>query len=1217
MIVVMESVQALLLVLVTAASLCPAIAVEVQVLPDLASDCSTSSDNSGDTLSAVNIDTALMNPRSNTTLLLENGCYHINSFTLLQDLSNISLIGSGSETTIVKCQGDVGLAFVNISGLLISDVTITNCRLSGENLQNAFDLVKESLDVFYSFRNGTIVGIFIGDTSDLQARNMIVRNTPGIGMVAINLMGESDMSNVTFTNNNVPDIISSCGVGGGLFILYADYHNHTPNKTPQLTISASLFKLNYNCARIGIFEYEISFSGGLSLVLSQSNFPVGISIISTTIENNRAPIGAGAGIIFHTGVNDSSINISSSCLRRNGQVGIAGGLMILLSASFPPLFLRHISLAEVSSNTIIMENTTIEENQALSFGGVSILSDDSPLTTRTNQNHVIFISCKFLKNLSPTGAAFAFHTLAFSGFDTSISIVFDDVIIEQNKEIAASLRSLSSITRSVATLGSVNLTIRGKSQFVRNEGAALLLSQSVVTVEGELNFTDNAGSGISLFDFSSIVLQSGSRLIFRGNKSPTKGGAIFVELRSSFTDLSLSNDCFLWFGKVDARCRFYMFCQNVPQPNATIVFEDNKAPVGGTIYGSRLSTCPWAVYPNGTKPSSGVALLLQLPSVTFNSSVLDSSVVSTDAYDLVRNISQPIYAMPGKKLNLNITALDLFNQSVAATLRSDFLNATSSQSQLGNSGNWYLDPNDTVPITFLGEPGDTLLASIFSVGSNARVAMPVTLVNCSFGFVLSDNQRCLCDQDLPSPVTCKQQIFELQVPSHEWLGNSPTGGYAYASCIFDYCKVGIKIISDGDIDSQCEPEYNRVGLLCGACKSNMSVVFGSNACRPCSSAYLASIITYGVLGIVLVLTISFLGFSISEGYLNSLLFYCNVTSLYSSFFAPNHSITFFLIKFVNLSLGFELCFYDGMDTLAKVGIQLLFPAYLFFIMLVIIILAKYSSKISNAGFSAAKTFSTLLLLCYTSIVDSCIQIVAAVTINGLNGTYWYADPTIKYGQGFHGFLVFVAVILILVYILPFSIGLLLPPLILRTRLSIMLKPLLDAFWNPFKPKFRFWIGLRAIFRIIPNGIAVFTPFPTNCFLLTNFIVVLLLFHSCCQPFEGNLQNSLDAFFYVNVILLSASAVFFNTLDNVNNVVYIRLVYVIQALTYTAVLLIIALHINIRFSIFQRTVLKLYKKLQQKQKKSKPETMNPVVIDHVEPVHTFTELREPVLDSDFH
>ena len=277
---VMESVQALLLVLVTVASLCPGcIAVEVQVLPDLASDCS--SDNSGDhTLSAVNIDTALMNTSSNTTLLLENGCYHINSFTLLQGLSNIRLIGSGSESTIVKCEGDVGLAFVNISGLLISGMTITNCSLSGDNLQKAFGLVQESLDVFYSFRNGTIVGIFISDTSDLQTRNVIVRNTPGIGMVAINLMGESDMNNVTFTHNGIPGGVSC--IGGGLYILYTNYRNHTPTMRPSLAISEALFNQNINNVANTRMDYTIGLAGGLGLILSQSNYPADVSITSTT-----------------------------------------------------------------------------------------------------------------------------------------------------------------------------------------------------------------------------------------------------------------------------------------------------------------------------------------------------------------------------------------------------------------------------------------------------------------------------------------------------------------------------------------------------------------------------------------------------------------------------------------------------------------------------------------------------------------------------------------------------------------------------------------------------------------------------------------------------------------------------------------------------------------------------------------------------------------------
>ena len=428
-------------------------------------------------------------------------------------------------------------------------------------------------------------------------------------------------------------------------------------------------------------------------------------------------------------------------------------------------------------------------------------------------------------------------------------------------------------------------------------GTALQLTRSVVTIYGDTSIAANEGSGIILSDSSYIILLRNSNLSFSRNKATSKGGAIFADLNSFSRDFTLIDDCFLYFEEMNS---------------TTIVFEDNRAPVGGTIYGSRLSTCPWAVYPNGTKPSSGVAFLQQLPSVTFNPSVLDSSVVSTDAFYLVRNISQPIYAIPGKAMDLNITALDLFNQSVSTTISSGLSNDTTSRSRLGNSGNWLLIPNHTVPVTFYGMPGNEFSAIINAINSYAHLNLSVTFVNCTYGFVLH-NENLSCECDLNLPYTCNQQNFEIQVPSQKWLGNSPTGGYAYASCILDYCEAGTKIISDGDIDSQCE--YNRTGRLCGACRSYLSVVFGSNACCPCSSAYLAFIIMYVVLGIVLVLAISFLGFSISEGYLNSLLFYCNVTSFYSSFFAPSNYLGFLLVKFLNLSLGFELCFYDGMDTL--------------------------------------------------------------------------------------------------------------------------------------------------------------------------------------------------------------------------------------------------------------------------------------------------------------
>ena len=860
----MESVQALLLVLVTAASLCPAIAVEVQVLPDLASNCLTSSDNSGETLSAVNIDTALMNTcnRSNTTLLLENGCYHINSFRLLQNLSNISLIGSGSETTIVKCQGDVGLAFVNISGLLISDVTITNCNYLGNNL---LAVIEQSLGTVYSFPYYTNIAIFIGVTSDFQAHNMIVRNTTGMGMMAINLMGKSDMSNMTFMNN-----INSCGIGGGLYILYADYLNPVETVIPQLTISSALFKMNYNSFR--------NFGGGLTITLTQIKFLVHIKVISSVFENNKSPLGAGTAIIYRQSVSGSSVNLNSSMLKDNKNVafcgiggpGGGGGLAIILNFDFFPPgadpFFQNILPSSIFYSTIFVENSVIEENQANFFAGASILSYNSPLTTNKNQNRVIFKSCSFLKNRSPTGAAFGAQSTVFSGLEPEVYIIFDNVTVKENDalsfDLQESLQAGSTEERSVVVLSSVNLTISGKSQFTNNLGTALQLTRSVVTINGDTSIAANEGSGIILSDSSRINMQRSSNLSFSRNKATSKGGAIFADLSSFSRDFTLIDDCFLYFEEINS---------------ATIVFEDNQAPVGGTIYGSRLSNCPWAVYPDRTKPSSGVAFLQQLPSVTFNPSVLDSSVVSTDAFYLVRNISQPIYAIPGKEMALNITAFDLFNQTVSTTISSGLFNDTTSRSRLGNSGNWLLIPNNTVLITFYGMPGNEFSVIITAINSYAHLNLSVTFVNCTYGFDLR-NENLSCECDLNLPYTCNQQNFEIQVPSHEWLGNSPTGGYAYASCILDYCKVDTTIISDGDIDSQCEPEYNRVGLLCASCKPNMSVVFGSNACRPCSSAYLASIIMYSVLAIVLVMAISFLGFSISEGYLNSLLFYCNVTS---------------------------------------------------------------------------------------------------------------------------------------------------------------------------------------------------------------------------------------------------------------------------------------------------------------------------------------------------
>ena len=62
-----------------------------------------------------------------------------------------------------------------------------------------------------------------------------------------------------------------------------------------------------------------------------------------------------------------------------------------------------------------------------------------------------------------------------------------------------------------------------------------------------------------------------------------------------------------------------------------------------------------------------------------------------------------------------------------------------------------------------------------------------------------------------------------------------------------------------------------------------------------------------------------------------LIFYANIVSINDSVFLVNDNVFKPLrvfISFTNLDLGIETCFYNGMDSYAKMWLQLFFPSYL-------------------------------------------------------------------------------------------------------------------------------------------------------------------------------------------------------------------------------------------------------------------------------------------------
>ena len=97
--------------------------------------------------------------------------------------------------------------------------------------------------------------------------------------------------------------------------------------------------------------------------------------------------------------------------------------------------------------------------------------------------------------------------------------------------------------------------------------------------------------------------------------------------------------------------------------------------------------------------------------------------------------------------------------------------------------------------------------------------------------------------------------------------------------------------------------------------------------------------------------------------------YANIVrARHSMFFAPETSSSFLskFIAWLNLDLGVEICFYNGLDAYAKTWLQFLFPIYIW---LLVLISSHYSTRVSRlSGNNAVQVLATLFLLSYTKVL---------------------------------------------------------------------------------------------------------------------------------------------------------------------------------------------------------------------------------------------------------
>ncbi len=219
----------------------------------------------------------------------------------------------------------------------------------------------------------------------------------------------------------------------------------------------------------------------------------------------------------------------------------------------------------------------------------------------------------------------------------------------------------------------------------------------------------------------------------------------------------------------------------------------------------------------------------------------------------------------------------------------------------------------------------------------------------------------------------------------------------------------------------------------------------------------------------------------------------------------------------------------------------MFPIYLWIIAISLVVMSRYSSKASNLfGRSSVHVLATLIHLSYSTLLACTVDGLTVNDIvyedengNRFNRKVWYLDGNMGYFTAGHISLFLLATINLTVFLLPYTILLTGIKFFARFRIVNRFMPLIDVYCAPYKDKWRFWFGVRLLVLVILyTGSALLRNHNPGLFFM--MIVVLVCFtvvQLIIMPFKNYFINLLDAFFLLNAILLSATALFADDIDN--------------------------------------------------------------------------------------
>ena len=1070
-----------------------------------------------------------------------------------------------------------GFAFYGTNGTLIMHgLNFTNC---GTNLTTLDSVIINSTSSPIHFTQYHAAVLVFTNIANLIVENMAITSYNGFAIIAMNLRNAT-FSNlyIAYSQNYELATSSSISTGGGVLIVICNQRDSSFVNHYSIKILNSNFYKNFafnqyyhklHCiAKVHSFYRKTSMpvinAAGLTILYTQSDVPATVAIIGSNFNVCRGYL-AGALMILRLNSSVSSNTDISSCSFSNNSVlshchgaAIAGNFYAFSAKVLNFKFYQP----------LIVDNTTFVNNgysYKWSSGAINIA-----LTTISGKDApsilLLFRNLTFTGNEAQTsGSCMYVSTYTITGYfsykDNNPAYIVMESINAQNNHISFDkVMPQNYIPVSVFNILYFNsIIINGTALspgfYSYNYGSVFEIIDSSIILEGKLTFSNNIGNhgaALSIQGLTNIFLSEGVEVKFVNNSAQSLGGAIYAT-----------------GGITSKNCTFQVLSMNLS--SMSLSFESNTAELAGdSIYSSRLYKCSIKIAGKSIEHTTVYKKVFK----NLKLQDLASYANSIELYGW--NQFYEVY--PGATVHIPISIRDNDNRptyALVTTIAAEKQNKLrrldwwfSNNQQISIGRNNYTIINVTIhtrdPSTF-----NRMAMMLFSISDVSKVnGVNITLKHCPPGFSLD-----------PVTGTCKCSLLLLEVAKiyhgqeplcniennsftrstnlNLWIGTNSTGNeFRISYCNPSYCNVGsqfdalflnksgpyLKSSISAEITPLCHS--SRTGDLCGECISNYSVVFGSTECKHCSSKWwLLTSIIYVIAGPLLILLLYAFKLTLTVGTLNGIIFYAQIANVgvmrylntpcsrcgNEVYFVRLPSI---FISWLNLNLGFPLCFSSEMTELWKSGLSLFFPVYLLLIVGFLIILSRLSSKVSNLlSKSSVQVLVTVVHLSFTQLLQAILDVFSSAYIyveNEGKKKVWLKNGSIAYGSIEHKRLMIVTSVVVGLILMPYMVIVLFGKHLLKfDRAREYIRPFYEAIHAPYKTNKWYWFGIYQTFVLlvyileaIGGGHNLYLLF---FLILMQIFQIFVIFQAFSMPFKSKLLNTLNL-----ALLLLLNVVYLNS-----------------------------------------------------------------------------------------